>query len=90
MTRQDAINIKDYFTNLVRGQVYICIVDDKLIIDINLPCHYFHDVLECNTIDSMGGSCYAIAQISYHIWKQSERSILSKYSHFVHILFIFT
>lgn len=66
MTRQDVINIKDYFTNLVRGQVYICIVDDKLIIDINLPCDYFRDVLECNTVDSMGGPCYAIAQISYH------------------------
>lgn len=66
MTRQDVIDIKNYFTNLVRGQVYICIVDHKLIIDINLPCHYFRDVLECNVIDSMGGPCYAIAQISYH------------------------
>lgn len=66
MTRQDVINIKDYFTKLVRGQVYVCIVEGKLIIDIILPCDYFRDVLECNTVDSMGGPCYAIAQISNH------------------------
>lgn len=66
MTRQEILKIKEYLSDLVRGQVYVSIVDGKLIVDIVLPCDFFRDTLDCAIIETIGGSSYAIAQISSH------------------------